>query len=138
MLPPAINDLLGGHVTAVLAEYAPLASHLQAGSFHALATTGQQRIAQLPEIPTVAESGYGNYEVDFWWGLFAPAKTPHATVSQMAELFMTTLRAPEMQPKLSLAGFSPVGKCGADFAAVLRDQSERYGRVIREAKIRAD
>lgn len=135
---PAINDLLGGHVTAVLAEYAPLASHLQAGSFRALATTGRQRIAQLPEIPTVAESGYRNYEVDFWWGLFAPAKTPHATVSQMAELFMTALRAPDMEPKLSLAGFSPVGKCGADFSAVLREQYERYGRVIREAKIRAD
>lgn len=135
---PAINDLLGGHVTAVLAEYAPLASHLQAGSFRALATTGRQRIAQLPEIPTVAESGYRNYEVDFWWGLFAPAKTPHATVSQMAELFMTALRAPEMQPKLSLAGFSPVGKCGADFDAVLRDQYEQYSHVIHEAKIRAD
>ena len=135
---PAINDLLGGHLTAVLAEYAPLASHLQAGSFRALATTGKERIAQLPDVPTVAESGYRNYEVDFWWGLFAPAKTPHATVSQMAALFMTALRAPDMQPKLSLAGFSPVGKCGADFGAVLREQYERYGRVIREAKIGGD
>jgi tripartite-type tricarboxylate transporter receptor subunit TctC len=135
---PAINDLLGGHVTAVLAEYAPLASHLQTGSFRALATTGHERIAQLPDIPTVAESGFRNYEVDFWWGLFAPAKTPPATVSHMAELFVTALRAPDIQPKLSLAGFSFVGKCGPDFAVMLREQYERYGRVIHEAKIRAD
>lgn len=135
---PAINDLLGGHLTAVLAEYAPIASHLQTGSFRALATTGRQRIAQLPDVPTVAENGYRNYEVDFWWGLFAPAKTPHGTVAQIAELFMTALQAPDMRPKLSLAGFSPVGKCGADFGAVLREQYERYGRVIREANIGSD
>ena len=135
---PAINDLLGDHLTAVLAEYAPLASHLQAGTFRALATTGKERIAQLPDVPTVAASGYANYEIDFWWGLFAPAKTPPATVSQLAELFMNALRSAQMQPKLSLAGFSPVGKCGADFGTVLREQYDRYGRVIREAKIRAD
>ena len=79
---PAISALLGGHVTSVLAEYAPLAEHLKAGKLRAIATTAGTRIPSLPDLPTVAES-YKNYEVDFWWGLFAPAKTPKQTTTSL-------------------------------------------------------
>src|SRR3954467_4561343 len=76
---PAINALLGGHVTAVFAEYAPLAEHIKAGTLRALATSSPTRIPPLPDLPTVAESGFKDYEVDLWWSLFAPAKTPKDT-----------------------------------------------------------
>ncbi len=135
---PAINDLLGGHVTAVFAEYAPLASHLKAGTLRAIATSAKARIEQLPDVPTVAESGFANYEVDLWWGLFAPAKTPPQAIAELANLFMTAMRAPAVAPKLSAEGFSTVGTCGSDFASLLRQQYELLGRVIREANIRAD
>jgi tripartite-type tricarboxylate transporter receptor subunit TctC len=135
---PAISALLGGHVTAVFAEYAPLAAQIKAGTLRALATSSRTRIEQLPDLPTVAESGYKDYEVDLWWSLFAPAKTPKETVLQLAEWFTATLRAPEIKQKLDALGFTPVGLCGADFAALLRRQFEDYGRVIREANIRAE
>jgi tripartite-type tricarboxylate transporter receptor subunit TctC len=132
---PAINALLGGHVTSVFAEYAPLAEHLRAGVLRALATSAVARIAPLPELPTVAESGYAGYEVDLWWGLFAPAQTASASVSQLARWFSAALRAPDVNAKLVGQGFSPVGLCGEPFRALLRKQYEQYSRVIREAKI---
>jgi len=135
---PAINALLGGHVTAVFAEYAPLAEHIKAGTLRALATSSPTRIPPLPDLPTVAESGYKDYEVDLWWSLFAPAKTPKETVSQLANWFTAAMQVPEVKAKLVAQGFTPVGMCGAEFSALLRRQYEDYGRVIREANIKAE
>jgi tripartite-type tricarboxylate transporter receptor subunit TctC len=135
---PAINALLGGHVTAVFAEYAPLASHLKAGTLRAIATSARRRIEPLPDLPTVAESGYRDYEVDLWWGLFAPANTPKETLSLLARWFTDALRAPEIKVKLAAQGFSSVGMCGGGFRALLRKQYDDYGRIIREANIRAE
>jgi tripartite-type tricarboxylate transporter receptor subunit TctC len=135
---PAINTLLGGHVTAVFAEYAPLAEHIKAGTLRALATSSRARIAPLPDLPTVAESGYSDYEVDLWWSLFAPAKTPKETVAQLADWFRASMQAPEVKAKLIAQGFTPVGMCGADFSALLRKQYDDYGRVIRAANIKGD
>jgi tripartite-type tricarboxylate transporter receptor subunit TctC len=135
---PAINALLGNHVTAVFAEYAPLAGHIKAGTLRALATTSAHRIDAQPSLPTVAESGYPNYDVDLWWGVFAPTGTPETVRRQLSEWFETALQAPEVKAKLTAQGFSPTGKCGAEFAAVLRKQYEDYGRIIRDARIKAE
>ena len=134
---PAINALLGNHVTAVLAEYAPLSEHLKAGTLRPLAVTSTARVAGLPGVPTIAET-YPGFEVDFWWGLFAPAHTPDALLSQLAEWFTAAMQKPEVKAKLNELGFFPAGICGQDFAALLRKQYEDYGRVIRSAKMRTD
>jgi tripartite-type tricarboxylate transporter receptor subunit TctC len=134
---PAITALLGGHVTAVFAEYAPLAEHIKAGRLRAVAATTGKRIDSLPELPTVGET-YNDYEVDFWWGLFAPAKTPKEPATQYARWFTAAMRAPEVKTKLNAQGFISVGSCGADFAALLRKQYDHYGRIIREANIKAE
>jgi tripartite-type tricarboxylate transporter receptor subunit TctC len=134
---PAINALLGSHVTAVLAEYAPLSEHLKAGSLRPLAVTTTARVPSLPDVPTIAES-YPGFEVDFWWGLFAPAHTPGATISQLEQWFSTAMQEPALKAKLNELGFFPAGLCGQDFTALLRKQYDDYGRVIRGANIRVD
>ena len=134
---PAINALLGNHVTAVLAEYAPLSEHLKAGTLRPLAVTSTARVAGLPGVPTIAET-YPGFEVDFWWGLFAPAHTPDALLSQLAEWFTAAMQKPEVKATLNELGFFPAGICGQDFAALLRKQYEDYGRVIRSANMRTD
>jgi tripartite-type tricarboxylate transporter receptor subunit TctC len=134
---PAINALLGGHVTAVFAEYAPLAEHIKAGTLRAIATSSRTRIEQLPEVPTVAESGYKDYEVDLWWSLFAPANTPKAIISRLTSWFTAAIQVPEVKARLAAQGFSPVGMCGAEFGSLLRRQYDDYGRIIREANIKA-
>jgi tripartite-type tricarboxylate transporter receptor subunit TctC len=135
---PAITALLGAHVTSMIAEHPAVAEQLNSGKLRALATGSRTRIESFPDVPTVAESGYQDYEIDVWWGLFAPAKTPKETVSQLAGWFSAALKAPEMKPKFAVQGFRAVGVCGTDFGSFLRTQYNEYGRVIRESNIKGE
>jgi tripartite-type tricarboxylate transporter receptor subunit TctC len=125
-------------VTSALLSYSTLAEQLKAGKLRALATTARTRIAPLPDVPTVAESGYANYEIDYWIGLYAPAKTPKETVSKLAGWFSDAVQAPEVKAKLAVQGLYPAVMCGADFAALVRKQYDEYRRFIREANIKAE
>jgi tripartite-type tricarboxylate transporter receptor subunit TctC len=131
----AVNALLGEHVTAVLLNYTAVAEQMKAGKLRALATTLRTRIELLPDLPTVAESGYKDYEVEVWAGVLAPAKTPQQAVSKLAGWFTAAVQAPEIKPKLAVLGFYP-GMCGADFNALIRKEYDEYGRIIREADIK--
>jgi len=135
---PALNAQLGGHVTSMLSSYATAVEQLKAGTLRALATVTRMRIEALPEVPTVAESGYKDYEMDYWTGLFAPAKTPKQTVSQLAAWFTAAVQAPEIKVKLVALGIFPIGMCGADFAALVRKQYDEYGRAIRELNFKVE
>jgi tripartite-type tricarboxylate transporter receptor subunit TctC len=135
---PATTALLGEHVTAMIAEHPAVAEQLKSGKLRALATGSSTRIESLPDVPTVAESGYTGYEIDVWWGLFAPANTPKETILQLAGWISAALKAPEMKPKFAIQGLHPVGVCGADFGSFLRNQYDDYGRVIREANIKGE
>lgn len=135
---PAVTALLGDHVTSALTVYASASEQLKAGRLRALATVSPTRIEALADVPTVAETGFKDYEVDLWNGLVAPAKTPKETISQLAGWFTAALQASEIKPKLAAQGLYPVEMCGADFAIYLRKQYDEYGRVIREANIKAE
>jgi len=135
---PAVNALLGDHVTSMFGTYPDVAEQLKAGNLRALAVASLSRIEALPDVPTVAESGYKDYEVEVWFGLVAPAKTPKSAVSQLAGWFTAAMEVPEVKAKLAIQGLSPVGICGADFGAFLRKQYDEYGVIIREANIKAE
>jgi tripartite-type tricarboxylate transporter receptor subunit TctC len=120
--PPAVNALLGEHVTSALSDYAVVAEQIKAGRLRALATPSSERIEPLPDVPTVAESGYPDYAVDVSFGLFAPAKTPKETIAQLTGLFIAALQAPETKRKLVAQGLFPIGKYGAEFGALIRKQ----------------
>jgi tripartite-type tricarboxylate transporter receptor subunit TctC len=135
---PAINALMGGHLTSVYADYPTVVEQLKAGTLRALATGSAKRAEALPDVPTVAESGFKDYNLDIWYGLVAPAKTPPEALSQLADLSRGAVKAPDMKPKLALQGLYPVGSCGAEFGDLLRKQHDDYARVIREANIKAE
>jgi tripartite-type tricarboxylate transporter receptor subunit TctC len=135
---PGIEALLGSHVTAVLADYSSLVEHLKAGKLRALATTMPKRIDQLPDVPTVAESGYKDFVAEFFVGLVAPAKTPKQALSQLADLFTAAMQPPDVKAKLATLGLFPSGICGGDFGTVLRKDYDEYGRIIREANIKME
>ena len=138
-IPPAVNALLGGHVTSVFGVYGGVVDEqVQAGKLRALAVASGTRITALPDTPTVAESGYKDYEVDIWQGLFAPAKTPNDILSRLAGWFTAALQVPELNAKLEVQGLYPGRMCGTDFASFLRKQYEDYRHAIREAKIKAE
>ena len=135
---PAVNALLGGHVTAVFLPYSGVVAQLKAGTLRALASASRTRSESLPDVPTVAESGFKGYEADNWNGLLAPAKTPNETVSELAGWFTAAMQVPEIKAKIVAQGLYPVWMCGADFAALLSKQYNEFGRVIREANIKAE
>jgi tripartite-type tricarboxylate transporter receptor subunit TctC len=133
---PAMTALLGGHVQAVLANYSEAVELLQAGKVRALASGSLKRIQPLPDVPTVDELGYKGYNVEVWFGVLAPAKTPKSLTTQLASWFQAALKAPELTARLLKLGLYPVGTCLDDFAAHIRIQYEEYGRVIRESGIK--
>jgi tripartite-type tricarboxylate transporter receptor subunit TctC len=133
----ALNALLGEHVTSVFGAYAPAAEHIKADKLRALATGSRVRIDALPEVPTIAEAGYGDIEGDIWNWLLAPAGIPKEAVVQLSGWFSAAMQTPEVKAKLVGLGFAPVTMCGAEFAAHIRKQYEDYGRIIREANIKA-
>jgi tripartite-type tricarboxylate transporter receptor subunit TctC len=135
---PAVNALLGEHLTSALVDYAGVAEQLKAGKLRALATGSRTRIELLPGVPTASESGYTDYEAELWIGVVAPAKTPKETVSQLAGWFTAAMQVAEVKAKLVAQGYVPVGMCGADFAAYIRKQYDDYGRAVREANIKAE
>jgi tripartite-type tricarboxylate transporter receptor subunit TctC len=135
---PAINALVGGHVTAVFADYPTVVSQLKAGSLRGLVTASQARVEPLPDVPTLAETGISKYEADIFYGIVAPAKTPAEMVSQLASRFTAAVQAPEMKPKLDQQGLFPAIRCGADFASLIRRQVDEYSRVARETNIKTE
>jgi tripartite-type tricarboxylate transporter receptor subunit TctC len=135
---PAVTALIGEHVTSYFGSYTAVAEQLDAGKLRALATPSRTRIETLPDVPTVIESGYKDYEASTWNSLFAPVKTPKATVSQIAGWFTAALQEPSVKAKLIALGQFPVGTCGADFAAFIRKQYDDFGRVIRDSNLKPE
>jgi tripartite-type tricarboxylate transporter receptor subunit TctC len=135
---PTINAVLGGHVSAGIANYADVVEHLKAGTLRALATHSPTRIEALPDLPTAAQSGFREFEYDVWFGILAPAKTSTDMVVQLSNWFLDALRVSDVRMKLVAQGLYPAGNCGADFARDLRRQFADYGRVIREANIKGE
>ena len=135
---PAINALLGGHVQAVWADYPTVVSQLASGTLRGLVTTSGKRVAQLPDVPTLTETGISNYQADIFYGIMAPAKTPPEALNSLAHSFSTALKAPDMAPKLAKQGLNPVGICGAEFGKFLKGMSADYARIIKEAGIKTN
>jgi tripartite-type tricarboxylate transporter receptor subunit TctC len=134
---PALNALMGDHVTSFFGNYAEVSQQLNAGTLRALASTSPARIEQLPHLPTLTELGYRISVGDIWYGLVAPAKTPRSIVSRLERWFVGALKTPDVNTKLVANGIYPAVRCGADHGAYLREQLGEYGRAIREADIKS-
>jgi tripartite-type tricarboxylate transporter receptor subunit TctC len=135
---PAVNALLGQHVTSLFVNYPSASELISAGRLRALANASQKRVEWLADVPTVAELGYPEFEEDAWFGVVVPAKTPSQVVAQLAGWFSGAVAAPELKPKLDAQGFSVVGACGKDFASFLQMQHDVYGRIIRAANLKGE
>ena len=136
--PQALTDVIGGQIDCVFADTSSALGLVQDGSLRVLAVTSSKRLTSMPDIPTVAESGYKDYELELWYGPFAPAKTPTDIIAQSAAWFSRAMKAPAVESKLATQQISPVVACGVDFAGFLRQRSDEFGRAIRAANIKAE
>ena len=133
---PALNALLGQHVTAAMASYPNVTGQIRSGQLRAIAVASLSRVDDLPGVPTVQEAGFKDFDLDIWFGVVAPAGTPQDALAQLTAWFKAALQDPEILSKLNAQGLFPVGACGADYAAFTRKQFDDYGRGIREANIK--
>lgn len=135
---PAINALLGDHVTAVYGNYSEVGEQLKSGKLRPLVATGAKRMALLPDLPTVAEVGYPGYDVEVWLGTVVPAATPKEARAQLEKWFADALKAAVVRDKLAVLGLYPAGICGTDFAKLIRAKDAEYGQIMKEANIKGE
>ncbi|MBI3916602.1 MAG: tripartite tricarboxylate transporter substrate binding protein [Betaproteobacteria bacterium] len=128
---PAITDVIGGQVQIMLNGIPSSLPHLKTGRIRALAVTTTTRSPAAPELPTMAEAGYPGAESTSWTGVLAPAGTPAGVIARLNADFVQALRTPEVSARLSADGAVPVGSSAAEFAAYLRSELVKWGKVVR-------
>lgn len=136
---PAITDTLGGHVSAVIVTMPAAIGQVRAGKLRPLAVTTAKRNPGAPEIPTVAEAlGIRDYEVDSWYALFAPAKTPPMIIARMQKELAKVLQLPEIKQKLLEQGGDVVASTPEALDRVVKRELKKWADLIRDAKIRLE
>ena len=135
---PALNALLGQHVSGVLASYPNVAGQIKSGQLRAVVTPAASRVPDLPDVQTITENGFKDFDFDLWFGLVAPAGTPKDKLDQYAEWFKAALKDKDIQAKAKAQGLFEVGACGSEADAFTRKQHEEYGKAIRDAGIKVN
>ena len=133
---PALTDLLGGQMQAFFADAPVLISQIEAGKIKPLAAASDQRNPALPNVPTLAELGYPDTQADNWYGLLAPARTPTAIITRLNKAVALTLSDPEVRRKLIASGAIPAATSPEEFGKLIKDEIERWGKVVREKGIK--
>lgn len=134
---PAIIDLLAGQIPLMFVDTSTSLPHVRAGRLRALAVTSAKRDPQLPNVPTVAESGLPGFEVNAWFGVFVPAGTPREIVNRLNADIVRGLAAPEVRERLLALGVEPVTSTPEQFAAFVKSEIAKWGRVVRQSGARA-
>jgi tripartite-type tricarboxylate transporter receptor subunit TctC len=134
----AVTDLLAGTVPMAMPGAAAMVKHVKAGKLRALATTGTQRAAQMPDVPTLAESGFAGYAAYVWMGLLAPKGTPKDVIDKLQAELKATLATPEVTGYMSDAGIESVGSAPAEMDAFFREERDRWARVVKDTGAKID
>jgi len=133
----AVSGTLGGHVTAVLSAYSSLAPQLKSGQLRALAiaSLSGERMAALPDVPTLQEAGFSGLGLESWFGVVAPAKLPKAAADELIAWHKEALADKTIAAKLTALQLNPKPICGNDYAKFLQDTGNTFGEIIRGAKL---
>jgi tripartite-type tricarboxylate transporter receptor subunit TctC len=135
---PAVKDLVGGQIPAAFATPASAGAFVKAGRIVALAVTGAKRSPYMPEVPTVAESGYPGYEATNWYAYMAPAKTPKTILARLHRDLVKVLSAKDIADQLNGHGLEPMPGTSEDLAAYIEREYATWGRVVKVAHITAN
>jgi tripartite-type tricarboxylate transporter receptor subunit TctC len=135
---PGINDVISGQVQLTFTGIPSVLSQIKSGRLRPLAVTSAKRAAALPNVPTIGESGVPGYEVSPWFGVLVPARTPPALVTRLNSEIVKVLQSPAIRERFAAEGVEPVGNTPAQFAAYIRLELVKWGKVLEDAGIRAD
>ena len=135
---PAVQAVLGDVSDLTLLSYAALRGQIAAGKIKPLAVTGAKRLPELPDVPTVAESGFAGFEAYSWIGVFAPSATPAPVTLKLTEDFQAALTTPDIKNKLTQSGFEVMATDGPALDKHVRTEYERWSRFVRDNKIKLE
>jgi len=135
---PAMTDLLGARIDMYVGVPSTVAPHVEAGKLRALATTGAKRMPTMPNVPTIAESGYPGFEATNWYAFVAPGKTPKDLLDFWNRELVKALNDPQVKVELAKHGLDPAPGTREELAQYMERESQKWGKVVREAKITAE
>jgi tripartite-type tricarboxylate transporter receptor subunit TctC len=134
----AAVDVMGGRVAMMFDNLTTAVPHVKAGKLRALAVTGASRVAALPDVPTMVESGLKDFVVTPWWGIFVPAGTPKPVVARLNRDIVTVLHAPDVREFFAGQGTDVVGNSADEFTAYVKSEALRWGEVVRASGATVD
>ncbi|MBK8767373.1 MAG: tripartite tricarboxylate transporter substrate binding protein [Burkholderiaceae bacterium] len=135
---PAVQAVLGNTSQMTFLSHAALRGQIQAARIKPLAVTGSRRLPELPDVPTVAESGFPGFEAYSWIGIFVPAATPGATVQKLGADFQAVLADGEVRSKLGAGSFEVVGSTGEQLDRHLRTEHDRWAKFVKDSGLKLD
>jgi len=132
------TDLIGGQVQLYVSSIPTLIGHIKGGKMRAIAVTSAKRADDLPQVPTIAESGYKGFEAVTWFGIAGPANLPKEIVAKLNADINKALQAPDLQKKLGDQGADVAGSTPEQFAKLIRDDITRWGKIVKESGAKVD
>lgn len=135
---PLTTDLLGGQVTMSFDTITPVLPHIKAGKLRPLAVTTARRSSALPDVPTLAESGLAGFDIGTWFGVLAPAATPAPVATRLSDAMRQVIASPEFRARMAEIGAEPVGNTPEQLARQIRDGTERFARIVKQANVTLD
>ena len=137
-IAPAVTAVLGGQVQSMFAGAPSVLQHVKAGKLVALGVAAPARIAAVPDLPTLAESGLPGFDVTSWYGIVAPAGTPNDIVSKLQNEMANALRQSDVREKLAGLGAEAIGNTPLEFGAMIRTETAKWSKIVKEAHITLD
>ncbi len=134
----ALTDVISGNVELYMSSVPTLIGHIKQGKLRALAVTSAKRVDDIPNVPTINESGYKGFDAVTWFGLLAPAGTPKDVIAKLNAEFNKALKQPELNKRLSDEGADPAGGTPEQFAALIKEEIPRWGKVVKESGAKVD
>ena len=135
---PAVQDLIAGNIQLMFDSVPSSASAVRAGLLRPLAVTTATRIAAYPELPTVAEAGVPGFDIATWYAIWAPARTPPPIVARLQQAVAAAVQVPEVRAMLATLGAEPVADTPEEFALFCAREYDRWGRLVRDARVTLD
>jgi len=135
---PALTDIMGGRVAAMFDTVPGAIGYVRSGQLRAIAVGGAKRLAILPDVPTLQESGLKDIEIRSWYGVIAPARTPPAIVERLSREIAEIMRSADMRERMAAQTLEPVGSTPAEFATFIRREMDVWGPVAKAAKIKLE
>jgi len=135
---PALNDIIGGHVPIGVLSVLQVMPQVEAKQLKALAVTSKGRTDVWPDVPSIAESGVPGYEAELWFGVIAPAATPDAIIDRLNREITRFIKSDFMRQRLASQGARAIGTSREEFAAFMRAEQEKWGKVLKEIQIKPE